>query len=86
MQDEPIVRRFADVMGVGKVYAINRGNGKVAWAWQTTTIADFKRALVMLYPWVGERRRGKMRDMFLSGFLPTVSHEEGWETRRRKSA
>lgn len=55
MKDEAIVRQFAAVMGVGRVYGTQRV-GYTMWSWQTTSRADWEMATALLLPWLGERR------------------------------
>jgi hypothetical protein len=66
MTDEEIVRRFAAIVGSGKVYGpynyeyrdgITR---KLHWVWVALACEDFG-VLEILWPWLGERRRAQAR-------------------------
>jgi hypothetical protein len=64
MTDEPVVRRFGEVVGHGALYGpynyeyrdgIKR---KPHWVWIATSY-DALEVLELLWPWLGERRRAQ---------------------------
>lgn len=59
MTDEDVVRRVADVAGVGRVagpYEPRNGN-KPQWTWTVSKSSDVVGLLATLWPFFGERRR-----------------------------
>ncbi len=69
MTDEDVVRQAALIAGVGRVngpYEYNdkkHPNNKPFWKW-TVTVSEHSYALmVAVYPWMGSRRRAKIREV-----------------------
>jgi len=60
MTDEDVVRSFAGVLGVGRVYGPYqyKGNRKLVWEWTAVT-AQAQAALERLLPYLHSRRRAK---------------------------
>ena len=75
MKDEDVVRKFAAIMGIGKIYHCRTGSQ--LWRWQTTNKRDTVRALVLLYPWVGPRRRKAMEGTLKRMLVPKRSRWDG---------
>lgn len=66
MTDEPVVRRFGEVMGFGKVYGPYRPrNPKHSeyWAWKVTNRAGVAQLLERLGPWLGARRVEQLEEV-----------------------
>jgi hypothetical protein len=54
--DEDVIRRFAEIVGVGKVYGPYAGTNKVRFDWRTKNAADAHDVAALLAPWLGRRR------------------------------
>ena len=69
MTDEDSVRRFADIVGVGRVN--DRGNSpslavfKRQWVWHTEKFEHVQYVLAVLWPWLGARRQGRAAEVLL---------------------
>lgn len=74
MIDEDVVRRFAEVVGVGAVRkAEPRGLGKQPrFCWDTGKRASVYYVLAMLFPFLGRRRQARAREALLA--LPPVRY------------
>lgn len=61
MTDEDVVRRFADVIGVGCVYGpMARGPGRQAtYDWSLGDAREVRAVITLLLPWLGSRRKAK---------------------------
>jgi len=60
MTDEDTVRRFSGVLGVSLVRGPYRYNTwKPQWVWSVGGFEKVQAVLVMLWPWLGARRRAK---------------------------
>ena len=60
MTDEDVVRRFASIIGEGRVSkAIPGFPRKPIWLWRLGTKAKVSALIELLYPYLGERRRAK---------------------------
>ncbi len=61
--DEDVVRKLRDMAGGTMVgpYASRRDDGKTQWKWYCTRYADCIRLLQLWYPYLGERRREKIK-------------------------
>ena len=63
--DEDVVRRFASVIGIGKVYGPYRyptrevPNRKPSWYWGVQNFERCQFVLALLWPWLCNRRRNK---------------------------
>lgn len=61
MTDLDVVRRFADVVKVGRVSAQPEkkaeAHHKPSWVWQADGIEAAQAVVAMLWPWLGARRR-----------------------------
>ena len=69
MVDEDVVRRFANIVGFGLVRAKTGQNGyQPQWAWRTHGVADFERIVVLLWPFLGKRRRERAAEIMLMLF------------------
>lgn len=66
MTDEDVVRRLAEITGVGNVTGpLSGGNRstKPIWAWRITNRKDLARVLLAIAPLMGERRRARIAEM-----------------------
>jgi hypothetical protein len=65
MTDEDIVRRFADIVGIGRIFSYQpkRANEKRVYTWAVYSFEHTQAIIAMLWPWLGERRRAKARDL-----------------------
>ena len=76
MTDEDVLRRLAAVIGLGNVCGPykNKGDGKKAykpiWSWTVSSRTHVYAVLVALWPWLGARRREKVREALAA--LPPV--------------
>jgi len=72
MTDEDVLRRLASVIGLGRVGGpyVNKGDGKKPykpiWSWNISSRAHCYAVLTALWPWLGARRREKVREALLS--------------------
>jgi hypothetical protein len=60
--DEDVVRKFREVVRVGRVYgpAMHGHLGtKPLWTWQVTAFEDVQAIVAMFWRWLGQRRRKK---------------------------
>lgn len=66
MTDRHIVEEFAAVMGCGYIaeqpYYEAHGH-KAQWRWQTKNLTEVSRCIDLLYPHMGNRRRGRMDEV-----------------------
>jgi hypothetical protein len=70
--DEDVIRRFAQIIGVGKVYGPythkngrdgrRRDHHKIYYRWQAGTREDVRYVANMLLPYLGERRAAKIHE------------------------
>ena len=63
MTDEDVIRRLADIFGIGKVYGPHqRGTErKPMWTWGIHNFEHWQAAWAMVWPWLGERRKEQVR-------------------------
>jgi hypothetical protein len=62
--DVDVVRHFASVVGVGNVGGPYGHEGyKPSWLWQTASFEYVQATIAMLWPWLGERRRGRAKEV-----------------------
>lgn len=74
MTDEDVVRRLHCVVGVGAVYGPlqpRMAHYKPQWRWTVSSRADVALVLSMFWPWLGDRRKTKAREIFAMR-LPTA--------------
>lgn len=65
MTDEDVLRRFAEVIGLGKFYGPYQPanpNAKPIWRWMTTRNAEIERMSALLGPWLGARRMARFTE------------------------
>src|SRR5688572_3330290 len=70
MTDEDVVRRFAKIIRVGKVYGPYGpygGSTKVIWRWQANGTAAVEEVKKQLLPMLGERRAAQFEALLSSG-------------------
>ncbi len=66
MTDEDTVRRFAEYVGFGTVtHKAGRGTYKPQWRWQTTRLEQFQALMAMLWPFLGQRRQARAKELTL---------------------
>lgn len=77
MADEDVLRRFAAIVGVGRVtgpYEGQEPHHKPIWGWTVRSWPGVAHVLIGMAPWLGERRRAKatgvMRQRPLDSWLP----------------
>jgi hypothetical protein len=67
MSDEDVVRRFAEIVGCGKVCIETRQHRaphhKTMYRWQASSRADFAQTAELLGPHLGQRRRAKLAEI-----------------------
>lgn len=65
LTDEDVLRRFHEVVGVGKVHGPFHRNPKHKphWRWHATNWRDTKHVLDLILPYLGERRGAKAREL-----------------------
>ena len=62
MTDADVVYKFANIMGFGKVkgpYQPQPTSRKVRWVWEVQNFRECVKAIDLLYPYLGERRKAK---------------------------
>lgn len=68
MTDEDVVRRLHLLAGMGRVFGpyggepVNGRPRKPYWAWTVRRETQAYALLVAIYPWLGQRRRGRARE------------------------
>jgi hypothetical protein len=85
MTDADVVRRLANVTGLGRVYgpyAPRAAQTKSVWAWHVSAREDVYCLLDSLYGWLGERRRGRAEEALLE--LPPL--EPQWRNQYSEAA
>lgn len=66
MTDEDTVRRFYDVVGVGRLYLDQKPYGlgtKTMHQWRASARADFAAVVELLSPWLGKRRLARVEEI-----------------------
>lgn len=85
MGDEDVVRRFAAIVGVGKVYDRKQGRpNRPLTVWHCGKRAEFRRLAEMLRPWLGERRTARLDELLRLSDLPPGSVADSWKVRNRR--
>lgn len=70
MTDLDVITRFVDIIGIGKVRGPYEKNGsagirpKPIYFWAVAKKDEFEEAINMLWPFLGERRREQVHDVF----------------------
>lgn len=68
--DLPILKRFYEIVGLGKIlgpYTRFNKEGKplkTCWSWRAESFEHAQAVMVMLWPWLGERRKSKAKECF----------------------
>jgi hypothetical protein len=67
MTDEDVVRRFAGVVGSGRVSKVidPRPRHKPLWTWRLGTKEDIGALIELFHPYLGERRRAKADEVLV---------------------
>ncbi len=81
MKDEDIVRRFAAVVGVGKVYDRKCRSLTV---WHCGKRAEFRHLAEMFRPWLGERRIARLDELIHLSELPVGTVADAWKRRKER--
>ena len=69
MTDEDVLRKAQDMTGMGKFYKVRRDKDyykdhwKDAWNWEINKKNHVYALCVAVYPFMGQRRRAKIRDL-----------------------
>ena len=63
MTDEDAVRRFADAVGFGSVRADKDRGHKPTWTWKATGFPSVQALVALLWPWLGQRRRARAKEV-----------------------
>jgi len=65
MSDKDVVNRFAELVGVGKVYGPFRWKigTKDMWTWQVTSFENVQHVIAILWRWLGIRRRARASEV-----------------------
>ena len=68
--DLDVLERFQNIIGFGKLSPkqINLGK-KPMWVWQTSSVEQTQALYAMLWPWLGKRRRSRIREIVLCSRL-----------------
>ena len=77
MKDEDVVRKFAAIIGVGRIY--KHRTGAAYWRWQTANRRDTLHAVGLLYPFMCSRRQKQMHEMVRKMFIPKANR---WDKHR----
>jgi hypothetical protein len=66
MTDKDIVDRLASITGVGRISPARpqKTHYKMAWAWQVSVRAHREWLTVKVWPWMGERRRARIQELW----------------------
>jgi hypothetical protein len=82
MTDEDVVRHFGSVMGMGRIFSYqpHRANEKRLYTWAVYSFENVQAAIAMLWPWLGERRRNKARELFAWARTRPGSKGHRWST------
>ncbi len=77
MADEEIVRKFAEIVGVGNVTFTDRSKygAKDLWMWRSATAEKFKIVFELLEPYLGERRRARANEILSRDLAGTPRKE-----------
>jgi hypothetical protein len=66
MTDEDVIRHLHRVIGRGSVYgpyAPSKVGRKPVWEWSCTSRLDISFIVAMFWPWLGDRRRQRIREV-----------------------
>ena len=64
MADEDVIRQFYAVVGVGSVtgpYPCDGAGSKLLWVWQVGSFEGVQHVMTVLWPWLKQRRRAKIK-------------------------
>jgi hypothetical protein len=80
--DEDVLRRFADVVGVGRVYGpYNHSRGtKPYWKWKATGPENVRQVYRLVGPELGERRRAAFSTAFRTHRLQPAPRRRGGDS------
>jgi hypothetical protein len=82
MVDKDVVARFATILGFGALRILPQKNPKhqTQWVWYATRYEHFQALIAILWPWFGERRRTKAKELLLlaRGYHSTRQPRFGW--------
>src|SRR5512146_890011 len=86
MTDEDVVRRFARIIGSGKVSKVidPRPQCKPIWSWRLGTKVDIGALIKLLYPYLGQRRKAKADEVLVVCQRPKKKRASVSAATRRK--
>jgi len=78
MTDGDIIHRLKEVTGLGTAYGpyTRPGHRKPIYRWKVSSAADIYALAVAIYPWMGTRRSGKIREVIeaFTNKMPKSGH------------
>jgi len=82
MTDEDMVRKFHGIVKMGHVHGPYNATGpsakphyKPRWIWQTSKFACVQQLIVLFWPWMGERRRKRHRELLVEYVAANSKHD-----------
>lgn len=73
-----LVHRFRDIVGVGTInYSPARPTSSQAYIWQCSHQAELARVVELLWPWLGEQKRGDWHRAQITSSEARVAADEG---------
>lgn len=64
--DKDILERFQEIVGLGNITSKKKNLGKKdMWVWQTGSVEKTQALYAMLWKWLGERRKDRIREIVL---------------------
>jgi hypothetical protein len=77
MTDRDVIEHFLAVMRFGRIHSQSPGSTrrerKVMWYWKTRGFEEVQATVAMLWPWLGNRRRQRAREVLKHASLPTLN-------------
>ena len=78
MTDLDIIERLASVTGVGRINQAPQPKGhKMAWSWQVSVRSHREWLTVKVWPWLGQRRRSRVLELWPGVIGAVVAQREG---------
>jgi len=76
LTDRDLIQRFQNVMGGCMNGPHTHVAGLAMWSWNLHTFEKVQAAIVMLWPWLGERRRTRATEVLSQVSQPLTSEED----------
>ena len=81
MTDEDVVRRFHQIIGIGAVDSkhtpsMQAAGHKPQWRWRVWSYEQIQAVVAMFWPWLGQRRRGRAKEVLGVVNASTVPYRE----------